>query len=129
MPAKCVRSPSVLLHLILIAISSGKYAAQKRARSVDDAALQAGCATELTDFYNNFGGFYNILCLLNEIAVCCPNVGVGKGRDCYDDSSVTEQLLKDVVDYTKDTLTATRTLVAGIPVLGPLLDPSKSSTV
>ncbi|KAJ7900360.1 hypothetical protein B0H14DRAFT_3852781 [Mycena olivaceomarginata] len=100
-----------------------KYAAQKRARSVDDAAFQAGCTTELTDFHNNFGGFYNILCLLNEIAVCCPNIGVGKGRDCYDDSSVTEQLLKDVVDYTKVTLTATRTLVAGIPVLGPLLDP------
>ncbi|KAJ7357380.1 hypothetical protein DFH08DRAFT_851802 [Mycena albidolilacea] len=100
-----------------------KYAAQKRARSVDDAALQAGCTTELTDFYNNFSGFYNILCLLNEIAVCCPNVGVGKGLDCYDDSSVTEQLLKGVVDYTKVTLTATRTLVAGIPVLGPLLDP------
>ena len=52
-------------------------------------------------------------------------LGRDKGLANYDPDNGLEKLLKDVVNLNKDTLSAVSEIVYEIPLLGPLLGPSK----
>jgi hypothetical protein len=56
-------------------------------------------------------------------------LGSNKGLENYDSTNDLETLLKNTVNLNKDALNTIADIVANIPVLGPLLGPSKSSHV
>ena len=53
------------------------------------------------------------------------DLGRDKGLANYDRNNDLETLLKDIVNLLKDTLSAVTDIVYEIPILGPILGPSK----
>ena len=56
------------------------------------------------------------------------DLGRDKGLANYDRNNDLETLLKDIVNLLKDTLSAVTDIVYEIPILGPILGPSKCPT-
>ena len=69
----------------------------------------------MTGFHTNLLGFQTVLAQL----------GADKGLANYDRTDALETLLKRIVNANKDALSATDVLICNIPLLGPILGPSK----
>jgi hypothetical protein len=83
----------------------------------DDKAFQQQNSDSLSDFQ---GGLLEFQGLLSQLAA-------DKGLANYDKGDELETMLKNIVNATKNTLSATDILVYRIPLLGPLLGPSRCS--
>jgi len=79
----------------------------------DDKAFQQQNSDAMNDFQSNLLEFQG---LLSQLAA-------DKGLANYDSGDELETMLKNVVNATKNTLSATDILVYRIPVLGPILGP------
>lgn len=90
-------------------------AADSGSKPDDTSAYQQQAATQLSGFQTNYLGFQNALSSMNS----------DKGLANYDKNDNLETLLKNMVNANKDILSDTTTLVYNIPVLGPILGPSK----
>lgn len=96
-------------HLLL-----GDY--RRRARdSRDDPRFREDTVRELQGFRDNMDRAQGIL----------GDLGRDKGLANYDRNNDLETLLKDIVNLNKDTLSSVTEIVYEIPVLGPVLGPSK----
>lgn len=81
-----------------------------------DLDFQQSAVSELTAFDTSILGIKTIL----------DDLGAEKGLKNYDRTNDIETLLKNLVNFHKDTFSAVYTLVNNLPILGPLLGPSKS---
>ncbi|EAU93114.2 hypothetical protein CC1G_11309 [Coprinopsis cinerea okayama7 len=91
------------------------YAAQSAYLQEADFAFQQGAVAELTAFDSSLLGIKTIL----------DQLGAEKGLLNYDRTNDLETLLKNVVNFNKETLNAVDALVYNLPILGPVLGPSK----
>lgn len=92
----------------------GEY--RRRARdSRDDPRFREDTVRELQGFRDNMDRTQGIL----------GDLGRDKGLANYDRNNDLETLLKDIVNLNKDTLSSVTDIVYEIPVLGPVLGPSK----
>ena len=94
--------------------SPGDY--RRRARdSRDDPRFREDTVRELQGFRDNMDRAQGVL----------GDLGRDKGLANYDRNNDLETLLKDIVNLNKDTLSSVTDIVYEIPVLGPILGPSK----
>jgi hypothetical protein len=63
----------------------------------------------------------NLLCIRTNL----DYLGHDKGLQFYDPNDDLETLIKNIVNAHKDALSSINTLVAGFPVIGPVIGPSK----
>ncbi|KAG2023490.1 hypothetical protein CC2G_001138 [Coprinopsis cinerea AmutBmut pab1-1] len=89
------------------------YAAQSAYLQEADFAFQQGAVAELTAFDSSLLGIKTIL----------DQLGAEKGLLNYDRTNDLETLLKNVVNFNKETLNAVDALVYNLPILGPVLGP------
>jgi hypothetical protein len=95
-------------------LSPGDYS--RRARdSRDDPRFRDDVDRDLRGFRDNMGRTQGLL----------GDLGRDKGLANYDPNNDLEALLKDIVNLNKDTLSAVTDIAYEIPLLGPLLGPSK----
>jgi hypothetical protein len=87
----------------------------QNARSNSDENSRREAAEHLASYKETLGSLYPLF----------AHIGADKGLANYDKSDQYETLLKDIVNATKNTLGGTSSLVDAIPVIGPLLGPSK----
>jgi hypothetical protein len=81
--------------------------------------MQRRIVTEARGYQSNFLELQSLL----------DQLGSDKGLANYDDTNDLETLLKNIVNLNKCLLTEVYDLINDIPVLGPVLGPSKSSCV
>ena len=91
-----------------------RFAAQSATIDEQDLDFQQSAVYELTGFDTSILGIKNIL----------HELGSDKGLKNYDRTNDLETLLKNLVNFHKQTFEAVDVLVYNIPVLGPLLGPS-----
>jgi hypothetical protein len=84
--------------------------------SASDPAFQHQASTELSGFHTNFVGFTSVL----------AELGGGNGVANLDPTNNLETLLESIINANKDILTVTYNLVVSLPIVGPILGPSKS---
>jgi hypothetical protein len=77
---------------------------------------QQNASTTLFGFSTNLRGFTTVL----------AELGADKGTANLDRTNDLEVVLKNIVNANKDVLTVTYDLVDSLPVVGPILGPSKS---
>ncbi|KAJ2927173.1 hypothetical protein H1R20_g9959, partial [Candolleomyces eurysporus] len=90
-----------------------RFAAQSATIDEQDLDFQQSAANELTGFDTSILGIKNIL----------HELGSDKGLKNYDRTNDLETLLKNLVNFHKDTFHAVDVLVYNIPGLGPVLGP------
>jgi hypothetical protein len=81
----------------------------------NDYDFQQQSAKTLTSFHGNIHGFQTIL----------EQLGADKGMANYDPSNCLQTLLENFVNLQKNTLSYINVLCYNIPILGPILGPSK----
>ncbi|KAH6917380.1 hypothetical protein BKA70DRAFT_332451 [Coprinopsis sp. MPI-PUGE-AT-0042] len=91
------------------------FAAQSADIDEDDVVFQQNAAAELAGFDSSLLGIKTIL----------DQLGAEKGLMNYDRTNDLETLLKNVVNFNKETLNAVDVLVYNLPILGPILGPSE----
>lgn len=84
--------------------------------SASDPAFQQQASTELSGFNTNFMGFTSVL----------AELGGDDGVANLDPTNNLETLLESIINANKDILTVTYNLVVSLPIVGPILGPSKS---
>jgi hypothetical protein len=91
-----------------------------RSASVDDDNFdyQQECAQALGEYQETYSGLKGLLAQL----------GSDKGLKNYDGEDPVQVLLKDVVNAHKDILHSVSVIVNNLPILGPILGPSESSS-
>jgi ferritin-like protein len=90
-------------------------AARSAHANQNDHEFQQNCVTQLTEFNTNVLGFQSVLGELSS----------GKGLAFYDHTNDLEKLLKNLVNANKSALDAVSKIVNDLPILGPILGPSK----
>ncbi|KAJ3535124.1 hypothetical protein NMY22_g6631 [Coprinellus aureogranulatus] len=90
-----------------------RFAAQSATVDENDLVFQQDAAAELTAFDSSLLGIKTIL----------DELGSDKGLKNYDRTNDLETLLKNVVNFNKETLNAVDVLVYNLPILGPILGP------
>lgn len=95
-----------------------------RSASVDDndTAFQRDCVAALTGFNTNMDNFKTAL-----VDVTSASGPSDKGLANYDNTNDLETLLKEAINLHKDVLKATYQLIKALPIVGPILAPSRSS--
>lgn len=90
----------------------------KRSSNVDpnDVDFQNSCISQASAYQSNL---FNLQTLL-------ASLGSDKGLKFYDSTNDLETLLKEIVDLNKSALGDISVIVDEMPILGPLLGPSKS---
>jgi hypothetical protein len=86
--------------------------------SASDPAFQQQASTELSGFHTNFAGFTSVL----------AELGGDNGVANLDPTNNLETLLESIINANKDILTVTYNLVVALPIVGPILGPSKSQS-
>jgi hypothetical protein len=84
--------------------------------SASDPAFQQQASTELSGFKTNFVGFTSVL----------AELGGDDGVANLDPTNNLETLLESIINANKDILEVTYNLVVSLPIVGPILGPSKS---
>jgi hypothetical protein len=92
------------------------FAAQSADIDEGDLVFQQNAAAELAGFDSSLLGIKTIL----------DQLGAEKGLMNYDRTNDIETLLKNVINFNKETLNAVDILVYNLPILGPILGPSKA---
>ncbi|KAF6766030.1 hypothetical protein DFP72DRAFT_4361 [Ephemerocybe angulata] len=90
-----------------------RFAAQSATIDEDDLDFQQNAVAELTTFDTSILGIKTIL----------GELGSDKGLKNYDRTNDVETLLKNLINFHKETFKAVDVLVYNIPMLGPLLGP------
>ncbi len=88
----------------------------------NDSAFQRDCVAALTGFNTNMDNFKTAL-----VDATSSSGTSDKGLANYDSTNDLETLLKEAINLNKGVLKATYQLVDALPVIGPILGPSKSS--
>lgn len=94
--------------------SPGDYSGRARG-SRNDPRFRDDTVRELRGFRDNMGRTQGLL----------GDLGRDKGLAHYDRNNDLETVLKDIVNLNKDTLSSVNDIVYEIPLLGPILGPSK----
>ncbi|TEB35041.1 hypothetical protein FA13DRAFT_1811588 [Coprinellus micaceus] len=90
-----------------------RFAAQSATIDENDLMFQQDAVSELTAFDSSLLGIKTIL----------DELGSDKGLKNYDRTNDLETLLKNVVNFNKETLNSVDVLVYNLPFLGPILGP------
>ncbi|KAJ6604663.1 hypothetical protein DFH09DRAFT_1300847 [Mycena vulgaris] len=90
-----------------------RLAAKARAGHPGDVEFQQQCASAFSSYQTNFAGFQSVLFLL----------GSDRGLEYYDRLDDVETLLKNIINFHKETIEAVTILVDELPILGPILAP------
>ncbi|RXW22948.1 hypothetical protein EST38_g2916 [Candolleomyces aberdarensis] len=90
-----------------------RLAAQSATVDEQDLDFQQSAASELTGFDTSILGIKNIL----------HELGSDKGLKNYDRTNDLETLLKNLINFHKETFHSVDVLVYNIPILGPILGP------
>lgn len=86
----------------------------------NDPEFRKNCEEQLNAFHTNVLAQQTALAALGA-----EKKSGGKGLDNFDRTNDIEKLIKDTIDLHKKSLDAIYVLVSNLPILGPILGPSK----